>query len=225
MPGSGQGRVQLFIPAEDRDEARNLVESIRGPTPLDWERARREVAAPALGLFATGAAGLLIWAGIGMLHVSQELGPFNDRFLPLVILGPMIAALAGVQIVGAALMLRLRAYPWAATAAILAMIPWSPAWVLVLPFGIWACNVLGRPEVTGGFFSDRRQAGSGPAGAGKLGARVAGRFLSLARSFGRYIFTTMPGLKRAADDPHDATPSAVEGRVPGPRGNSPGESR
>src|SRR5262249_53377715 len=67
MPGSGQGKVQLFIPAEDRDEARNLVESIRGPAPLDWGRALREVAPPALGLLATGAAGLLIWSGIGML--------------------------------------------------------------------------------------------------------------------------------------------------------------
>jgi hypothetical protein len=225
MPGSGQGRVQLFIPAEDRDEARSLVESIRGPAPLDWGRARREVASPALGLLATGAAGLLVWAGIGMLQVSQEVGDLNTRFLPLVIVGPAIAALAGVQVVGAALMLRLRAYPWAAAAAILAMTPWSPAWVLGLPFGIWACIVLGRPEVTGGFFGDKRQAGSGPAGAGKLGARLASRFLSLARSFGRYILPTMPGWKRAADDPQDATPFAIEGPVPGSGGNSPGESR
>jgi hypothetical protein len=121
-----------------------------------------------------------------------------------------------VQVVGAALMLRLRAYPWAATAAILAMIPWSPVWVLALPFGIWACNVLGRPEVTGGFFGDKRQVRSAPAGAGKLGARVASRFLSLARSFGRYIFTTRPGWKRAADAPQDATPSAINGPVSGP---------
>jgi hypothetical protein len=225
MPGSRQGRVELVIPAEDRDEARNLVESIRGPDPLDWGRARREVAPPALGLLATGAAGLLIWSGIGLLHVSQEVGDFQDRFLPLVIVGPAVAALAGVQVVGAALMLRLRAYPWAATAAIVAMIPWSPAWLLGLPFGIWACNVLGRPEVTGEFFGDKRQAGSGPAGAGKLGARVAGRFLSLARSFGRYILTTMPGWKREADDTQDPSPSAIERSVLGPGGNSPGKSR
>jgi hypothetical protein len=225
MPGSGQGRVELFIPAEDRDEARGLVESIRGPDPLDRGRARREVAPPALGLLATGAAGLLIWSGIGLLHVSQELGDFHDRFLPLVIVGPPVAALAGVQVVGAALMLRLRAYPLAATAAILAMIPWSPFWVLGLPFGIWACNVLGRPEVTGGFFGDKRQAGSGLAGAGKLRARVASRFLSLARSFARYIVPTMPGWKRAADDPQDATPSTIEGPVPGPGGPPPGASR
>src|SRR5262249_60412470 len=117
-------------------------------------------------------AGMLIWAGIGVLVVRQEVGDLHGRFLPLVIWGPAVAALAGVQVVGAVLMLRLRAYPWAATAAILAQIPWSPAWVLGLPFGIWACNVLGRPEVTGGFFGDKRQVGSAPAGAGKLGARV-----------------------------------------------------
>jgi len=214
MPGSGQGRVRLVIPAEDRDEARSLVESIRGPAPLDWGRARREVAPPALGLLATGAAGLLTWAGIGLLLVRQHAGPFTDPFLPLVLVGSPLAA--GVQVVGAALMLRLRAYPWAATAAILALIPLSPVWVLGLPFGIWACNVLGRPEVTEGFFGEKRQAGSGPAGAGKRGARVANRFLSLARSFGRYIFTTRPGWKRAADAPQDATPSAINGPVSGP---------
>jgi hypothetical protein len=226
LPGSGQGRVQLFIPAEDRDDARSLVESIRGPAPVDWGRARREVATPALGLLATGAAGPLMWAGICMWHVSQAGGDLNKDFLPLVIAGPVIAGLAGVQALGAVLMLRLRAYPCAAIASILAMIPWSPAWAFGLPFGIWACVVLGRPEVTAGFFSDKRQAGSGPAGAGKLGgARVASRFLSLARSFGRYFLPTMPGWKRVADDPQDATPSAIEGPVPGPGGNSPGESR
>jgi hypothetical protein len=73
--------------------------------------------------------------------------------------------------------------------------------------------------------SPSAQAGSGPAGAGKLGAQVASRFLSLARSFARYIIPTMPGWKRVADDPQDATPSAVGGPVPGPGRNSPGESR
>ena len=96
--------------------------------------------------------------------------------------------------------------------------------VLGLPFGIWACIVLGRPEVTAGFFGEKRQAGSGPAGAGKLGAGVANRFLSLARSFGRYIFTTRPGWKRAADAPQDATPSAINGPGSGPGVNSPDES-
>jgi serine/threonine protein kinase len=225
IPGSRQGRVELVIPAEDRDEARSLVESIRGPLPLDRERAKREIALPALGLLASGTAGLLIWAGIGMLHLGEEGSDFNDLIPLLVTVGPAIAALAGAQVVGAALMLRLRAYPCAATAAIVAMIPWSPAWVLGLTSGIWACNVLGRPVVTGEFFCEKRQAGAGPAGARRRGARVASRFLSLARSFGRYVFTTMPGWKRAADDPEDATPPAIEGPVPGRGVNSPGESR
>src|SRR5262249_6564704 len=74
-------------------------------------------------------------------------------------------------------------------------------------------------------FGEERQGGSGPAGAGKLGARVANRFLSLARSFGRYIFTTRPGGKRAADAPQDATPSAINGPVSGPGVPPPHESR
>ena len=57
-----------------------------------------------------------------------------------------------VQAVGAIMMLRLRWYPLAATASIVAMIPWSPAYFINLPFGIWACIVLGKPEVSEAFF-------------------------------------------------------------------------
>jgi serine/threonine protein kinase len=205
LPGSGQGRVRLSIPAEDREEARSLVESIRGPAPVDWGRVRQEVAPPAWGLFATGAVGLLFWVGTGITMASTGgMAVYQNSYLDLLMFGTLIGALAGVQIVGAILMRRLRGYPWAATAAILGTIPWSPAWLLGLPFGIWACNVLGRPEVTEAFFSDRRPSGSGPADAPPEKPGVAGRFLSLFRSVGRYILPTMRGRTPTAGDPPDA---------------------
>jgi serine/threonine protein kinase len=240
MPGSGQGRVQFFIPPEDRDEARSLFEGIRGPASVDpgqgsagpgspAERVRQEVAPPALGLLATGVVGLLWWVALGVWYVSLwlqssklDLSPAGF-FLPLVILGPLIGALAGLQIVGAIGMLRLRGYPLAGTSAILAMIPWSPGWLIGLLFGIWATNVLGRPGVAEAFLRDKRQAGSGPPGARRTGAGVAGRFLSLVRSAGRYILPTAPGREPAADDPLDPPPSAIESPVPKPRVNHPGD--
>jgi serine/threonine protein kinase len=226
MPGSSQGRVQFAIPAEDRDEARSLVETIRGPAPADSARARQHVAPSALGLLGTGAVGLLLWVGIGLVHVIQQWGKFTQSLpvftesllIPVVVVVPVFGGLAGVQMLGAVLMLRLRGYAWAATAAILATIPWSPAWVLSLPFGIWACNVLGRPEVTEAFFSDQRRAGSRSGAPPEPRARMASRLRSLLRSVGRYILPTMPGQKTAAGDPLGTSPSAIPHPVPKPRG-------
>jgi serine/threonine protein kinase len=221
MPGSGQGRVELHIPREDRDEARSLVESIMGPAaanrgpgsagPLSpAARARQEVAAPALGLLATGVAGLFSWALVGLLVFGLWLRARPDGDFPLVPLliaaGPPIGVLAGTQIVGAMLMRRLRAHPWACTAAILATVPWSAAWLIGLPFGIWSIIVLGRPAVVEGFLSDKSQAAPGPPAARRPGAAVAGRFRSLVRSVGRYLLPSMPGRKAAAGDPQDVPP-------------------
>jgi hypothetical protein len=228
--------VQLYIPREDRDAARGLVESIQGPAPVSpVERVWQEVAPPALGLLTTGVVGLLWWVGLGVFQVSLWIqrylrDPFWSQapetrvlFGLLVTLGPLIGALAGLQIVGAIRMRRLRGYPWAGTAAILAMIPWSPGWLIGLPFGIWATHVLGMPEVAEAFFRDQRQADTGPSGARGTGPGVAGRFLALVRSAGRYILPTMPGRKPAADDPLDPPPSATGSPVPKPRVNYPGD--
>jgi hypothetical protein len=104
------------------------------------------------------------------------------------------------------MMMRFRGYPLATTVAILAMIPWSPAWLIGLPFGIWACIILGRPEVVEGFLSDNRLADSQPPGR----RRIASRFLSLFRSVGRYMLPTMPGRK-TPDSPNPSTPATPPG--------------
>jgi hypothetical protein len=149
----------------------------------------------------------------------------DSLFWPLLIAaGPLIGTLASVQIVGAVMLRRLRFYPCAATAAILATIPWSLGWLIGLPFGIWAIIVLGRPEVVEVFLNDTGQAGSGPPGARKPGARVASRLLSLLRSVGRYILPTMPGQKTETADSQDASPSTIKSRVPGPSVNYPSEA-
>jgi hypothetical protein len=44
-------------------------------------------------------------------------------------------------------MMKMKSYHSSVMAGVWACIPWSPAWVMALPFGIWALRVLGRREV------------------------------------------------------------------------------
>ena len=105
----------------------------------------------------------------------------------------ILASGALVQGLGAVMMLRLRWYPLAATASILAMIPWSPAFFISLPIGIWTCIVLGKPEVTEAFFDPGHSPVDEPAGEPDPRPRAASRFLSYVRSVAGYFLWTMPG--------------------------------
>ncbi len=191
---SSQGQLQLRIPHEDRDEARRLVKSVGRPgteNQSDWPgaaaaRARREVAGPAWGLLLGSVLGLLVWVLIVLFGIGRH--EWEMVFLVATLIPPAL-----MQALGAVLMLRLRGYPLAATASILAMIPWSPAFFFSLPFGIWTCVVLGKPEVTEAFFDPRHSPVDGPAGEPEPRPRAAGRFLSFVRSVGGYFLTTRPG--------------------------------
>jgi serine/threonine protein kinase len=196
MP-SEQGQVQLFIPHENRDEARRLVKSIGRPgsdNQGEWPgatvaRARRAVAGPAWGLLLSSVLGLLLMGGQlgGIIWDPHVFGLGTAWWVPLIVPAALVQAL------GAIMMLRLRWYPLAATASILAMIPWSPAFVISLPFGIWTCNVLGNPEVTEAFFDPRHSPVDEPAGEPGPRHRVVSRFLSYVGSFAGYF---LPTIKR-----------------------------
>jgi hypothetical protein len=56
-----------------------------------------------------------------------------------------------ILVLGAFAMRRFRAYDLSMMSAILAMVPWSPAWPLGLGIGIWALVVLRRKEVQAAF--------------------------------------------------------------------------
>lgn len=198
VPGSQQGQMTLFIPREDRDEARRLVDSVGRRSTTARGEAEREVAAPAWGLFLAGATGLFTWFVIALAAGSDW------YHIPAACL---IGPLAVMQMLGAAMMLRLKRYPLAATASILAMIPWSLGWLIGLPFGIWACIVLGRPEVTEAFLGDDRPR--------RIGAPVAekpqpGRFRALFRSVCRYVLPSMAGRASAVSPPAAVPTTAHE---------------
>jgi len=202
---SEHGQVRLFIPRQDREEARRLVKSIGRPgtdNQSEWPgtaiaRARREVAGPALGLLLSGVLGLLIsWGAVLVLliGISGGIRPEGPEVMgPALVAGCLMASAALVQTVGAVMMRRLRWYPLAATASIVAMIPWSPAYFISLPFGIWTCVVLGKPEVTEAYFDPRHSTLEEPAAEPDPQPRVVGRVFSYVRSVCGYFLPTMAG--------------------------------
>src|SRR5262249_31008919 len=111
-------------------------------------------------------------------------------------------------------MRRLHSYGLCATASIVAMIPWSAAWLVSLPFGIWACVVLGRPAVVEAFWSAERGVALANAVTAKPRGFIAGRLPALVHSIGRYVIT-LPGRKSAAADPQ-AGQSSIQSRVARP---------
>jgi predicted Ser/Thr protein kinase len=101
---------------------------------------------PAAGLLLTGVLGLLFWTILGVIGLTVE-APRHPEGL-LFLLMPALGIPAGlVLIAGARRMMRGQGYVGATGAAMWAMLPWSPAWLIGLPAGIWALVVLRRPEV------------------------------------------------------------------------------
>src|SRR5262249_48554637 len=147
-------------------------------SPPDPAKVRMELTPPAVGLILTAIFAVLSSVGLAALGLERiPEGPWTPR--TEVVLGafailPLATAIAYLFI-GAVQMMRLRSYPSALAAAILAVIPWSPAWILGLPFGIWALVILAKPEVRAGFRKNWQSASSEvPAG---------GRIVSFIRSF------------------------------------------
>jgi hypothetical protein len=64
------------------------------------------------------------------------------------------------MIIGAVKLTRFTAYELVLVTIILAMIPWSPAWLIGFPVGIWALRKLRQPNVQAAFLANlRRQQG------------------------------------------------------------------
>jgi hypothetical protein len=78
-----------------------------------------------------------MWAGVfGVLIIG---------FLLLALPASILLILGGIK------MRQLRSYSLAYLAAIVALLPLGPQWLISLPMGIWALAVLGRPEVKAAF--------------------------------------------------------------------------
>jgi hypothetical protein len=153
-----------------------------------------EVTPPALGLAVTAVfavvsyVALFAW-GVDRIDRFQGLSWISrDELLAATFLSaiPIVTAI-GYSFAGAIQMLKLRSYPFALAAAILAVIPWSAAWILGLPFGIWALVILAKPDVRAIFRENWQRA--------QEDQRRGGRIASFFRSFGGYFLPTFAGGK------------------------------
>ncbi|MBI1313823.1 protein kinase [bacterium] len=117
---------------------------------------------PAGGLKIVAALHMIFWLLMGPVWILEEYGNYfrNGSSMPervlsdFVLIGAGCLALflvAGVIVSGSRCMLRRRGYPWCVTAAVLACLPVSGAWLVGLPVGIWALRVLRRPVVRTAF--------------------------------------------------------------------------
>jgi predicted Zn finger-like uncharacterized protein len=127
------------------------------------EAAASAVAGPGIALMILGGLALLIAAtslalnlvGAAMVVPHAAAGPGGGDAIANVVGGVAGAVFGlcwgGIILSGAWTMFSLRAYPYAMTACIVAMLPCNLCCFLTLPFGIWGLVVLLRPEVKDAF--------------------------------------------------------------------------
>jgi tRNA A-37 threonylcarbamoyl transferase component Bud32 len=130
---------------------------------VDLTAVRFRVAPPAAGLIFTG---LLVFLqgvlGAAILFTMPPGALRQEGVLnPILVFGlTIITAIAGVLVLGGVKLIRLESPTWPLIASIWAMLPFSYAWIIGLPFGIWALLVLRKPEVRAAF--QRQRNGSSP---------------------------------------------------------------
>jgi hypothetical protein len=223
LPIGKLGKGRFVIPWSDRDAAKRLVDSIvqqplrnavrddahiARENPLgripDPEKVRMELIAPGVGLILTGILGFVSTMALSL--AKQEALPFfffSWWAVPCLV-------------IGAIQMMRLRSYPLVVAAMIVAMVPWSPAFVLGLPFGIWSWTLLRRPEIKAAFFNNRRAARSPTPKVEEPRSPARGKMASFFRSVVGYMLPTSVG-QRPPSEP-DVGAGDVQGQpAPAPR--------
>jgi tRNA A-37 threonylcarbamoyl transferase component Bud32 len=137
---------------------RNTIRKRRKAAPaspssnLDFEMVRLQVMGPAAGLMLTGGLAFIQWAITWAIYLSLLI-PKIDFYGIWPIVTGFCAWLAAIIVVpllvvsGARRMMKLQGLGWVYFTTILSMLPWSVAFLLGLPIGIWALIVLNRPAV------------------------------------------------------------------------------
>jgi hypothetical protein len=201
LPAGQHGGGRLRVHRADTEAAQQLVDGIlRSPLlaparenpglaeqAADPDRVRMRLVAPAVSLLLTAIWAAVSWAVMVVLFI-QNVDRDKDvpKHLMVAVAALFVPAGVGVMLAGAVQMMRGRGYPLCVAAALLAVLPWSSAWLLGLPAGIWALVALGRPEVITAFLDNRR-------GAPRPPGPVAAKLRSWLRSFAGYFVTMAPG--------------------------------
>ncbi|HXR48891.1 MAG TPA: protein kinase [Candidatus Limnocylindrales bacterium] len=125
-------------------------------TAAEIEAVRKRLKIPARGLIASTvlqllfALGLLIFAVPGVARESG--GLVGIAVIGFIVIGFLIPT--AVVLTGVTNMLKLRRYTFTVVASVVAAVA-GPGAILGLPFGIWACVELFRPEVRSAFAANR----------------------------------------------------------------------
>jgi serine/threonine protein kinase len=157
LPHGKSGRGRMKIDFSEHRAARKLAESVRFGTPLsadqlnNVERAKLAIVAPATGILIAGIVSIIASAVLFVIPSWRATAQHNSLpdwyYFFFGSLAMLSFAISGFQIFGAVRMLQHRSYYIAITTAILAMVPWSAAWPLAFPMGLWALILLRRHSV------------------------------------------------------------------------------
>jgi serine/threonine protein kinase len=222
LPAGKHDRGRLLIDWHDREAAQQLVDSIvlpshspgdyasqggrnpRRPTPASHLHSMRmKLLGPALGLFLSGLIGVLASFAWGVYHMIGVFREGLGSVHPWMALWafPLLAG-SVLQCIGAVRMMKVQTYLLAVIATILAILPWSPGWVLGLPCGIWALMVLSKPEVMAAFLRSRGDFADAIPAATQPPAAAKGRVRAFLHSVGRYCFTRFSGRQPGSNLAH-----------------------
>jgi hypothetical protein len=197
LPAGEHGPGRLRVHPADVDATQQMVDSIlRSPLlGVGAQRPnvpfasiygiRRELVSLALGFLLTAAASLVstVAMAIVIIRAFNQTGNADAKRLVVIAASLFVLACIGLVVAGALQMLRLRSYRLCLAAALMAVLPWSPAWPLGLAVGIWAVVVLGRRDVMLAFLGEGDGLPPAALEDSEPRGRVAGKLRSLWRSF------------------------------------------
>jgi tRNA A-37 threonylcarbamoyl transferase component Bud32 len=220
LPAGPHGRGRLRIHAGDAAAAQQLVDGILGsplpavgvPRPNEQiaspEGVRRDIASVAMTFLLTVPASVVA-TGLALVFLRargvEQIDHVDIRLI-VALLAIVVPAGTGLLLAGAVQALRLRGYRLCLAAALVAALPWSPAWPLGLAVAIRAVLVLGRRDVMLAFLGESDGAAPEPPPNPRPLGRVADKIRAMVDSFVGYFVTTSgtrPGSPRGttADEP------------------------
>ena len=168
----------------------------------DPQRLQMALSVPAMGLLLSGILALtvnvmvLVIVSIRETHFAGE--PAANVVWLFLLCGPASVAAASVQIVGAVRMLQHKAYATAVASSLVAMIPWTPVWVVSLPLGIIALVLLRKLAVVELFIQKKSRPDAGEHAEEDSPAAPTWRVHGFLRSMAGY-FLTSPS-RRSGDE-------------------------
>jgi serine/threonine protein kinase len=204
LPAGRSGRGRLLVRRQDRQAARDLVESIVRPlVPEIASDVLRPMERPQLAKDVEQVRFQLMWPALGLMVAAVMVCVVNVVHYAEVIpesrhLGITLAAIAGAfcMMAGAVQMVRLRSYPLVIAAGIVALVPVWEAWWCAVPFGVWALALVSQPSIRSTIQSTPQEPVVALPSVPPVWKPVAGAMRSFALSCAGYFVSGLTRLRR-----------------------------